>query len=48
VRAQALKKFGKEDPERWDHVAQAVPGKNKAACMCRFKELRETFRSKKG
>lgn len=44
---QALKKFGKEDKERWEHVAQEVPGQSKAACMRRFKELRESFRSKK-
>jgi DnaJ family protein C protein 2 len=45
--SQALKKYGKEDSERWEHVAQMVPGKSKAACMRRFKELRETFRAKK-
>ncbi|CAL8462322.1 g1855 [Coccomyxa elongata] len=44
---QALKKFGKDDKERWEHVAQEVPGQGKAECMRRFKELRESFRSKK-
>ena len=44
---QALKKFGKDDKERWENVSQDVPGKNKAECMRRFKELRESFRSKK-
>lgn len=44
---QALKKFGKDDKERWEHVSQVVPGKSKAECMRRFKELRESFRSKK-
>lgn len=47
VYVQALKKYGKEDSERWEHVAQIVPGKSKAACMRRFKELRENFRAKK-
>ena len=44
---QALKKHGKEDAERWEHVAECVPGKGKAACKARFKELRESFKAKK-
>eukprot|EP00878_Enallax_costatus_P036658 GHUV01041191.1.p2 GENE.GHUV01041191.1~~GHUV01041191.1.p2 ORF type:complete len:149 (+),score=93.53 GHUV01041191.1:144-590(+) len=44
---QALKQFGKELPDRWDRIATVVPGKSKAACFKRFKELREVFRAKK-
>jgi DnaJ family protein C protein 2 len=33
---------------RWTHVASLVPGKTKAHCFKRFKEMREEFRSKKG
>ena len=45
---KAMKQFGKELSDRWDRVAEVVPGKNKAQCFKRFKELREHFRSKKG
>ncbi|KAG2484576.1 hypothetical protein HYH03_016619 [Edaphochlamys debaryana] len=45
----ALKQCPKElGAERWDAVAALVPGKGKAACFKRFKELRDAFRSKKG
>lgn len=44
---QALKQFGKELPDRWERIAGVVPGKGKAACFKRFKELRDVFRSKK-
>nr|AAD26632.1 GlsA [Volvox carteri f. nagariensis]AAD26633.1 GlsA [Volvox carteri f. nagariensis] len=44
----ALKQCPKElGAERWDAVAVLVPGKTKAQCFKRFKELREAFRSKK-
>ncbi|KXZ42767.1 hypothetical protein GPECTOR_119g398 [Gonium pectorale] len=44
----ALKQCPKElGAERWDAVSQLVPGKTKAQCFKRFKELREAFRSKK-
>ncbi|GLI61035.1 hypothetical protein VaNZ11_003299 [Volvox africanus] len=44
----ALKQCPKElGTERWDAVAALVPGKTKAQCFKRFKELREAFRSKK-
>ncbi|GIL94969.1 hypothetical protein Vretimale_1073 [Volvox reticuliferus] len=44
----ALKQCPKElGTERWDVVAALVPGKTKAQCFKRFKELREAFRSKK-
>ena len=44
---QALKQYKQDHPERWDHVANAVDGKSKAACRARYKELRESFRAKK-
>lgn len=45
---KALKIFGKElGAERWMRVAEAVPGKSKAECLKRFKEIRETFRNNK-
>lgn len=44
---QALKQYKQDHPERWDRVANAVDGKSKAACRARYKELRESFRSKK-
>ncbi|WIA15047.1 hypothetical protein OEZ85_001747 [Tetradesmus obliquus] len=44
---QALKQFGKELPDRWERIATVVPGKGKAACFKRFKELRDVFRAKK-
>ncbi|KAF8060498.1 histidine--tRNA ligase [Scenedesmus sp. PABB004] len=37
----ALKQFGKELPDRWERIAGVVPGKGKAACFKRFKELRD-------
>ncbi|GLC41260.1 hypothetical protein PLESTB_001081800 [Pleodorina starrii] len=44
----ALKQCPKElGAERWDAVSALVPGKSKAQCFKRFKELREAFRSKK-
>ncbi len=46
---KALKQFGKElGTERWEKVAGVVPGKTKAQCFKRFKELREAFKAKKG
>ncbi|KAJ9525225.1 hypothetical protein QJQ45_020759, partial [Haematococcus lacustris] len=45
---QAMKQFGKElGTERWEKVAELVPGKSKAQCFKRFKELRDAFRAKK-
>ena len=44
---QGLKQFGKEVPDRWDRIAALVEGKTKAACMKRFKELKEAFKAKK-
>jgi DnaJ family protein C protein 2 len=44
---QALKQFGKELPDRWERISAVVPGKSKAACFKRFKELKEVFKAKK-
>jgi DnaJ family protein C protein 2 len=44
---QALKQYGKELTDRWEHIAAVVPGKSKAACFKRFKELKEVFKAKK-
>jgi DnaJ family protein C protein 2 len=44
---QALKQFGKELPDRWERISGVVPGKSKAACFKRFKELKEVFKAKK-
>lgn len=33
---------------RWGHVATMVPGKNKAQCFRRFKELKESHKAGKG
>jgi DnaJ family protein C protein 2 len=44
----ALKQCPKElGAERWEAVAKLVPGKSKAACFKRFKELKEAFKSQK-
>lgn len=44
---KAMKQFGKELEDRWDRIATVVPGKTKAQCFKRFKELREVFKAKK-
>jgi DnaJ family protein C protein 2 len=44
---QALKQYGKELTDRWERIAAVVPGKSKAACFKRFKELKEVFKAKK-
>jgi len=44
---QAVKEFPKETTQRWDRVAQAVPGRSKAECFRRFSELRDAFKAKK-
>uniref|UniRef100_A0A0V0HXI6 Putative dnaJ subfamily C member 2-like n=1 Tax=Solanum chacoense TaxID=4108 RepID=A0A0V0HXI6_SOLCH len=43
----ALKTFPKEVAMRWEKIAAAVPGKNKAACMKRMAELKKDFRNSK-
>uniref|UniRef100_A0A7R9V3A6 Myb-like domain-containing protein n=1 Tax=Chlamydomonas euryale TaxID=1486919 RepID=A0A7R9V3A6_9CHLO len=45
---KAMKQFGKElGAERWERVAELVPGKSKVQCFKRFKELKEQFKNKK-
>lgn len=44
---KALKAFPRDVDQRWDKICEVVPGKTKAQCFKRFKELRETFRANK-
>jgi Myb-like DNA-binding domain len=44
---RAMKQYGKEVEDRWEKISTVVPGKTKAQCFRRFKELRDTFRSAK-
>lgn len=44
---KALKATDKGADDRWEQVALMVPGKTKAACFKRFKELKENFKAKK-
>uniref|UniRef100_A0A023GEB7 Putative dnaj hsp40 protein n=1 Tax=Amblyomma triste TaxID=251400 RepID=A0A023GEB7_AMBTT len=43
----ALQKFPKGTEDRWDRIAEAVPGKSKEECMLRFKFLVEQLKRKK-
>lgn len=47
AQVKALKQLGKEVPGRWDRIAKAVPGQSRAACMRKFKELRQSVRANK-
>jgi len=44
---QALKTYPASTPERWDRIADCVPGRSKKECMKRYKELAEMVRAKK-
>ena len=44
---KALKEVSKEVVERWERISEIVPGKSKAQCHKRFKELKEMHKSKK-
>ncbi|KAI7843108.1 hypothetical protein COHA_003279 [Chlorella ohadii] len=44
---KALKQVGKDAEDRWGQVAALVPGKTKAQCFKRFKELKEAHKAKK-
>lgn len=43
---KALKEIGRDVEDRWDRIAEVVPGKSKSECFKKFKELRETFKNK--
>ncbi|KAM5204546.1 dnaJ homolog subfamily C member 2 isoform 2-T3 [Hipposideros larvatus] len=44
---QALKTYPVNTPERWEKIAEAVPGRTKKDCMKRYKELVEMVKAKK-
>ncbi|CAI8583185.1 unnamed protein product [Vicia faba] len=44
---QALKTFPKEANQRWERVAEAVPGKTVIQCKKKFALMKENFRNKK-
>lgn len=48
MQVQAVKRYNKDVPNRWDRIAAAVEGQSRAACLQRFKSLREGFRARKG
>ena len=39
----ALKKFGKDEENRWDKIAETVEGKTKRQCMLRYKFIGTLF-----
>ena len=39
----ALKKFGKDEENRWDKIAETVEGKTKRQCMLRYKFIGTWF-----
>ncbi|XP_002412691.4 dnaJ homolog subfamily C member 1 [Ixodes scapularis] len=43
----ALQRFPKGTEDRWDRIAEAVPGKSREDCMLRFKFLVEALRRRK-
>jgi len=44
---KAMKSIPSDDPERWDKVAQLVPGKTRKECLLRVKEIALQLKSKK-
>lgn len=44
---QALKTYPVNTPERWEKIAEAVPGRSKKDCVKRYKELVEMVKAKK-
>ncbi|XP_068132326.1 dnaJ homolog subfamily C member 2 [Hyperolius riggenbachi] len=44
---QALKTYPVNTPERWEKIAEAVPGRSKKDCIKRYKELVEMVKAKK-
>jgi hypothetical protein len=47
LQVKALKQYGKEVEDRWEHIAKLVPGQNKTSCFRRFKQLRQSVRANK-
>jgi len=43
----ALAQYPKGTAERWDKIAQHIPGKNKSDCVARFKFIVESLKQKK-
>ena len=43
----ALRKYPSTTPERWDKIAEEVPGRTKKECMRRYKDLVEMVKAKK-
>ncbi len=43
---KALRKYGKDEPDRWDFIANSVSGKTKDECIQRFKVLCSSLKKK--
>ena len=43
----ALAQYPKGTAERWDKIAEHIPGKSKSECVARFKYIVETLKQKK-
>ena len=43
----ALKNYPPDTDQRWERIAEAVPGKTKKDCMKRYKEIVELLKAKK-
>lgn len=44
---KALRTYPANTPERWERIAEAVPGRTKKECMKRYKDLVEMVKAKK-
>ncbi len=45
---KALKVVRKEVPDRWEVVSSLVPGRTKADCFTRFKQMKAAHKAKTG